>query len=206
MDGPAPAGGKELMHLPVEPDERYGLFVIDMQHDGVEPDSALPAEGAREIVPTIAELIQTARAHGWPIIHSRHEHRADLSDFGLSRHIEPPSCLEGTRGAQIIPELAPEKCDIVVTKRRYSTFRGTELDLILRDQDISGLIVCGILTDACVLNTVVDARGLDYKMWMVADALAGSTPARHEAALDNMSVWLADVRDAAWAKGTIAGN
>lgn len=194
------------MHLPVEAGERYGLFVIDMQHDGVEPDSALPAEGVREIIPVIGDLIEAARAHAWPIIYSRHEHRTDLSDFGISRHIEPPSCIEGTHGAQIIPELAPTEGDIVVTKRRYSTFRGTELDLILRDQGISGLIVCGILTDACVLNSVVDGRGLDYKMWMVADALAGSTAARHEAALDNMSAWLADIRDSAWAKEMIASR
>jgi len=194
------------MDLPLEAGERYGLFVIDMQYDGVDPDSALPAQGALDIIPTIQELIKVARANDWPVIHSRHEHREDLSDFGLSKYIEPPSCIEGTRGAQIIDELAPAEGDIVVTKRRYSTFQNTELDLILRQLGIAGLITCGILTDACVFSTVAQGRGLDYKFWMVADALAGSTPAAHEATLENMSVWLADVRDAAWATQTMTAN
>ncbi|WP_052344594.1 cysteine hydrolase family protein [Thermocrispum municipale] len=192
------------MYLPFEDGERYGVLVVDMQRDGVQPDGAIPAHGATDIIPAIEKLTTSARVHGWPVIHTQHVHRADLSDFGLSRHIEPPSCVDGGAGLEFVPPLQPQPGDRIVQKRRYSAFLHTDLDMLLRNLHINGLLICGILTDACVLSTVVDGRGLDYKLWMISDALAGTNPTLHNNALDIMAGWFADIRDTAWAHGAIA--
>lgn len=194
------------MELPLEDGERYGVLVVDMQHDGVQPDGAIPAAGALEIIPVIERIVGTAREHCWPVIHSQHVHRPDLTDFGLSRHVEPPSCLEGGRGLEFVPAMAPHPGDTVIRKRRYSAFLHTDLDLVLRGLDVHGLLVCGILTDACVLSTVVDGRGLDYKQWMIGDALAGTSPELHEQTLRVVAGYLADVRDSTWAIETMSAR
>lgn len=179
--------------IPLDDGDRPALLVIDMQRDGVRPDGAIPAEGAEAVIPAIQALAMTARTNGWPVVFTQHLHRRDLSDFGISALFEPPSCLEGTPGPDIVPELAPAESDYVVQKRRYDAFLSTDLELLLRGLKVTGLFVCGILTDACVLSTVTHARCLDYKVWLVADALAGLTAERHESALDLMRHFFADV-------------
>lgn len=54
-------------------------------------------------------------------------------------------------GAAIHPSLAPQPDDIIVTKHRVGAFTGTDLDMILRAQDIDTLILFGIYTSGAVL-------------------------------------------------------
>src|SRR3984893_11582047 len=44
---------------------------------------------------------------------------------------------------EIHPAIVPHPTDIVVTKRRVSAFSGSDLDVVLRAQDISHLVLCG---------------------------------------------------------------
>lgn len=192
------------MKLPMHDGERYAVLVVDMQRDGLEPDGPIFVEGGFDIVGNIQSVTQTARAALWPVVHTQHAHRADLSDFGISRHFEPPSCIEGSSGADFIPQLQPDPVDVVIHKRRYDAFTGTDLDLILRNLNVRGLFVCGVLTDACVLSTVVAARNLDYKVWMIADALSGTTASSHESALGIVDSYFGDVVTTNWALHTIS--
>lgn len=185
------------MRLPMRVDDNLALLVVDMQNDGLQTNGPLYVEGARDIVPRVAELTDVARRNGLRVLHSQHVHRADGSDFGIAGHFEPLSCVEGTTGKNFYAGMAPAEGDIVVQKRRYSAFQGTDLDLVLRSNGITGLLVAGIQTDACVLSTVVDARNRDYKVWMVSDALAGTTLELHSSALTICDRYFAEVLDLA---------
>lgn len=169
-----------------------------MQRDGLEEDGAIYVDSGHTIINNMQAVTSAARAAGWTIIHTQHAHRADLSDFGIATYFEKPSCLEGTPGMDFVDEMLPAAGDWVVRKRRYDAFHGTELDLLLRTQKISGLFVCGVLTDACVLSTVVHARNLDYKVWTVADALSGTTTQMHEGALTIIDTYFGQVVDTDW--------
>ena len=68
----------------------------------------------------------------------------------------------GTHGAEIIEELKPGQEDLVVKKRRYSGFFGTDLDLLLRELEIKKIYIVGILTNICVFFTAVDASVRGY--------------------------------------------
>lgn len=181
------------MKLPWRDGEQYALLIVDMQRDGLEPGGSIYVEGGLNIVANIQALTAAARTASWPVIHTQHVHRQDLSDFGISEYFEAPNCLDGTAGMDFIPQMAPEPGDLVVQKRRYDAFQGTELDLILRHLAVHGLVVCGVLTDACVLSTAVHARNLDYKTWPVSDALSGTTPIMHESALTIIDSYFGDV-------------
>jgi nicotinamidase-related amidase len=163
---------------------RTALLVIDMQNDFLLPGAPVHTPGGLRLVPVIAALAGQARRLGLPVVFTQEMHRADHSDFGIELAFEPPHCLEGSPGADIVTGLEPEPGDVRITgKRRYDAFLGTDLDLALRARGVENLLVTGVCTDICVICSVHHARNLDYRCFVLSDAVAGTTPQRHEAAL-----------------------
>ncbi len=163
---------------------RTALLVIDMQNDFLLPEAPVPAPGGLDLIPTIAGLAEACRNAGFPVVFTQEMHRADLSDFGIELDFEPPHCLEGTPGMDVVAGLAPRAGDVLIQrKRRYDAFLGTDLDVALRVRGVENLLVTGVCTDICVISTVHHARNLDYRCVVLRDGVAGTTPERHEAAL-----------------------
>jgi nicotinamidase-related amidase len=179
--------GSELRRFLRHPD-RTALLVIDMQNDFLLSDAPVHTPRGLELVPTIARLARSCREAGFPVAFTQEMHRADLSDFGIELDFEPPHCLEGTPGMDLVAGLDPEPGDLRIKgKRRYDAFLGTDLDLALRVRGVENLLVTGVCTDICVICTVHHARNLDYRVVVLEDAVAGTTAERHEAALACMA-------------------
>ncbi|HEY6542910.1 MAG TPA: isochorismatase family cysteine hydrolase [Ktedonobacteraceae bacterium] len=70
---------------------------------------------------------------------------------------------------EIHPAIAPQPTDIVVTKRRVSAFSGSDLEVILRAQGVSHLVLCGIATSGVVLSTLREAADKDYQLTVLSD-------------------------------------
>ena len=70
---------------------------------------------------------------------------------------------------EIHPAIAPQPTDIVVTKRRVSAFSGSDLEVVLRAQGISHLVLCGIATSGVVLSTLREAADKDYELTVLSD-------------------------------------
>ncbi len=175
---------------------KAALLVIDMQKDFLLKGFALPAEGGETIIPKIATLVDVARRAKIPVIFTLEQHRPDMSDFGIELEFEPPHCLEGSEGAELVEELRPAPGDFVVgRKRRYDAFLGTDLDLLLRNLNRTELLVCGVCTDICVSATVQHARNLDYRVFLITDCCAGTTLTRHAAALQCLGHVFAHLTD-----------
>jgi nicotinamidase-related amidase len=94
------------------------------------------------------------------------------------------SCLEGDASARTIGALAPRPDELVVRKRWYDAFAGTELDGALRARGVTSLVVTGTMTDICVLSTVVGAFNHEYRISVAADAVATLWPEIQRATLD----------------------
>ncbi len=75
---------------------------------------------------------------------------------------------------EIHPAIAPQTTDIVVTKRRVSAFSGSDLEVVLRAQDITHLVLCGIATSGVVLSTLREAADKDYQLTVLADCCVDS--------------------------------
>jgi nicotinamidase-related amidase len=75
---------------------------------------------------------------------------------------------------EIHPAIAPLPTDIVVTKRRVSAFSGSDLEVVLRAQDISHLVLCGIATSGVVLSTLREAADKDYQLTVLTDCCVDS--------------------------------
>jgi nicotinamidase-related amidase len=90
---------------------------------------------------------------------------------------------EGDAGA-IHPALTPKADDIVIVKHRISAFAGTDLDMILRANEINTLVLFGIATSGGVLSTLTDAADLDYRLFVIKDCCADLDAGLHGALVD----------------------
>jgi nicotinamidase-related amidase len=75
--------------------------------------------------------------------------------------------------------VAPETDEVVVTKRRVSAFSGSDLEVILRANEIASLVLTGIATSGVVLSTLRQAADLDYELTVLADACADADEEVH---------------------------
>jgi nicotinamidase-related amidase len=173
---------------------RAALVIVDMQRDFVEPGAPIACAGAPAIVPAILRLRAFAHDAGLPVIYTQEAHRRQKVDFGLElEYGETEHCVEGTPGIEIIDALAPAASDYVLVKRRYSGFFATDLDLLLKGLGVDTLVLTGVATDVCVRATAQDALQLDYRVLVPRECVAGTTPARHEAALEHVGYVLGRV-------------
>lgn len=70
------------------------------------------------------------------------------------------------------PSLAMEDGDVLVTKKRVSAFAGSDLEVLLRTNDIRHLVLCGIATSGVVLSTIREAADKDYELTILSDLCA----------------------------------
>lgn len=192
---------------------RTAIIVIDMQHDfgsrgGMFDLAGIDIAPIQAIVPLMRQVLDAGRNAGVSIIYTRQEHNADLSDAGNDRAphrikhrrmqiglaVKAPDgsdsrvLVRDTWNTALLPELAPQEGDLVVTKHRYSAFFETQLDAILRTKRIDTLIVVGTTTSICVESTVRDATFRDYRCLVLRDCTAepiawDAVRSNHEASL-----------------------
>jgi nicotinamidase-related amidase len=155
--------------------ERPALVIIDMQHDFVDPDSpSTCAPMAQERIPAIRSILDAARRVGVPVFHTRGIVKPDLSDLGLWKGHGKRSgrCqIDGSRGAEIVEDLAPIEGEHVVRKTRPSAFFGTDLHERLGSLGIDSLLVVGASMSGCVRATVTDGFSHDYRVSVIRDCV-----------------------------------
>jgi biuret amidohydrolase len=165
---------------------RPALLVIDMQHDFVDPGAGCYNVGAEHTVPLVAASIAAMKEANQPVIWTMEAHRPSGIDGGLENSPDctfEPHTIEGTRGIEVVPEIAPGADDLVVRKRRYNCFLGTELDLLLKALCVETLLVVGVSSDVCVHWTVGEAFQRDFHVRVLEDCVAGTSLEDHEASL-----------------------
>jgi nicotinamidase-related amidase len=178
------------------------VIMIDMQRDFIEPggfgatlgnDVALLAA----IVPTAARVLDTCRAAGVTIIHTKECHRPDLADCPPAKRLRGNPTLrigdpgtmgriliDGEPGVDFVPELKPHPGDIVISKPGKGAFYGTTLGEILRLRGITHLIFGGVTTEVCVQTTMREANDRGYECLLIEDATESYFPAFKSAAIE----------------------
>jgi nicotinamidase/pyrazinamidase len=151
-----------------------------MIHDFADPTGALYCGPTMPpVIDVCAREIERARSAKEPVVFLTDDHLPDDAEFAMF----PPHAIHGTEGAQIIPRLAPANTDVVIPKRRYSGFFGTDLDITLRERGVDTLRLVGDCTNICVLYTAADARNLGYAVEVVRDGVTSFDLEAHADAL-----------------------
>jgi nicotinamidase-related amidase len=159
---------------------KTALVVIDLQRGIVGFPSAPHA--AADVVARAARVADALRAAGGTVVLVHVTPSADGKD-GLKPITDAPPQGRGPMPAdwaEIVPELGPRPGDIVITKRQWGAFYGTELDLQFRRRGIDTIILCGISTTMGVESTARDAFERGYQQIFVEDAMAARGAEEHQ--------------------------
>lgn len=166
-------------------DKNCALLVIDIQQEDFRE---LTEENINEprwaCIRNARRVLDIFRAKKLPVIQIKEVHRADMVDFGRELDgSEGIHCMENSPDTDYARLTYPIEGEYLITKRRYSAFFGTDLEILLKGLHVDTLYLIGGLTDVCIHYTAVDAHQHDYHIKVVTDAVAGSSEEAHRYAL-----------------------
>ena len=119
-----------------------------------------------------------------PVIQVKEVHREDMVDFGRELDgSEGVHCIETSPYSDYAKLTYPIKGQYLISKRRYSAFFATDLEILLKGLKVDTLYMIGGLTEVCIHYTAVDAHQHDYRIRVMTDAVAGSSVEAHRYAL-----------------------
>ncbi|KAF2795244.1 Isochorismatase hydrolase [Melanomma pulvis-pyrius CBS 109.77] len=198
------------------------LVIVDVQEDFCPPHGSLAVQEGRDIVPALNELlslpfaVKIATKDFHPPDHisfaSNHpppDNKPFASMYTITNPLNPEEtqqtrlwpdhCVQGTKGAELVPELHVSKVHHIVEKGQdkrvemYSAFADpftnpnvsrSKLAQILHDEGITDVYVAGLAADYCVKFTALDARKEGFRTWVVGEATRpvdpGSMPEVHQ--------------------------
>ncbi len=153
-------------------DPKTALVVIDLQNGIV----ALPlAHQPGPVVEQSVKLLDAFRAKKLPVV------LVNVAGMAPGRNEQPHSGGElPADWADLIPELKQQPSDLLVTKRSWCAFTGTDLDARLKAAGVTQIVLCGIATSIGVESTARVAHALGYNVTLVRDAMADLKAEAHE--------------------------
>ena len=159
-------------------DDRTALVVVDLQNDFAHPDGSLFVSGGDDLVDGINAEITAARAAGGTIVVTQDWHPPATPHFETDGGVWPVHCIAGSWGAELVDGLDPDHAASAVIRKGtngedgYSAFAmrepGGDVDLptglagLLRERNITKVVVCGLATDVCVSATALSSQAAGF--------------------------------------------
>jgi nicotinamidase-related amidase len=158
------------------------LVVIDLQK-GIASRNTVPHD-SKTVVANAARLVKAFREQGMQVFlvrvtSSGAERLNPITDETWSMPPNMPSDWN-----EFVDEMKPEKSDIVITKRQWGAFYGTDLDLQLRRRGIRTIVLCGIATNFGVESTARFAYEYGYQQIFPEDAMSAMSEEAHKASIN----------------------
>jgi|SRR5208282_2625806 len=173
--------------------QHTALVLIDLQR-GVVGRTTAPRSPA-VVVRNAAKLAERFRAACAPVVLVRVAFSPDGLDI-LHPEVDQPM----PRGplppdwTELAPELGTHPTDLLITKRQWGAFYGTELDLQLRRRGVNKIVLGGIATNIGVESTARAAFELGYHQVFPEDAMAALNEEGHSASIRQIFPRLGQVR------------
>ncbi|WP_239350043.1 cysteine hydrolase family protein [Snodgrassella communis] len=166
------------------------LISIDYTNDFIAADGALTTGIAgQSIEEEIVNVTRTFIEQGDFVVFAIDAHQAN-DQYHPENKLFPPHNIIGTKGQDLYGALKnlytinQSNSQVYwLNKRHYSAFSGTDLDLRLRERNITEIHLTGVCTDICILHTAVDAYNLNYKIVIHQQAVASFDITGHNWAL-----------------------
>ena len=140
---------------------KCALLLIDIQNDYFE-NGKMTLSGTAVASEKARMILGKFRKNNNPVIHIRHIATAPGASFFLPE----------TAGSEIHNNVKPLDNERVIIKHFPNSFRNTELLDCLRAQNITDLVICGMMPHMCVDATVRAAKDFGFTCWVISDACA----------------------------------
>ena len=165
-------------------DPKTALLVVDVQNDFADPLGALAVSGGADVVRLANAQIAHALTGDATVVYTQDWHPESTPHFAKDGGVWPVHCVQDTWGAAFHPDLRVE--GEIVRKGAdgrdgYSGFSvreplsgdvsATQLESFLRSRSVERIVICGLATDYCVVETVLDARRLGFAVEVLADGI-----------------------------------
>lgn len=165
-------------------DRETALIVVDVQNDFADPAGSLYVREGEAVVPVANEQIGAAEEAGALIAYTQDWHPESTPHFEKDGGLWPVHCIQDSWGAMFQPDLRVVG-EVVRKGTRgedgYSAFSvrdplsgdtaPTVLHRVLAEGGVRRIVVCGLATDFCVVETVTDARELGYPVVVLRDGI-----------------------------------
>ena len=172
---------------------RTAIVVIDLQI-GVVNRKTTPHTAAT-VVANAARIVEAGRASGVRPILVYVDSSSDGNDFVKPDADQPTSRSNlPANYSDLAPELNRQPGDLIVVKRNWGAFYGTDLELQLRRRGLDTIILCGIATEFGVESTARDAFERGFNQIFVSDAMAAFSETSHSNALERVFPRMGRVR------------
>lgn len=175
--------------------ERPAILVIDMCRGITEPGHPLSIDMSAAFEP-MTRMLGLARERGVPVIYTTvaytPPHLADGGTF-VAKIPLLRELVEGSPLTEIDSRCAPQRGDIVITKKFPSAFYGTNLQSMLTSLKVDTTIVVGNSTSGCVRATVIDAVSGGFRVIIPRECVADRAPLSHAVNLFDMDAKYGDV-------------
>lgn len=169
------------------------LLVMDMQV-GILP--MLPNN--QTIISNVTKAIANARSKNIPVIYvvvgfrqGAPEASMNNKSFGAGKERFAKMNME--EFMTVHPDLKPMEGELIVTKRRVSSFTGSDLEVVLRALGIQHIVLSGIATSGVVLSTTREAADKDYRITILSDGCADGDEEVHRVLITKVFPRQADV-------------
>ncbi|WP_320991716.1 cysteine hydrolase family protein [Hungatella sp.] len=138
---------------------KKALLIIDVQNDYF-PNGKCPLYKPEAALNTIKDLLKKFRKQNLPVIYIRHE--------SLHGTFFNPN----TDGVQIHHDIKPLDTETVIVKHEPNSFYETDLQNKLVENEITELVVCGMMTHMCIDTTIRAAKDYGYEITLISDGCA----------------------------------
>lgn len=171
------------------------LVIIDMLNTYEHEDADRLIPSVARALPAVVDLLEQARGRELPVIYAN-------DNFGKwrSHHGEILEAALAGPHADLVEPVRPDGSAYFVVKARHSIFYETPLAYLLGTLDVSHLVLCGQVTEQCVLYSALDAHIRHLSVTVARDAVAHIHPDLADAALrmmeTNMSARITAAADA----------
>jgi len=179
-----------MAELQLDP-QKTALVLIDLQNAivGMNP---VPHTAA-QVVENSKKLADAFRGQGAPVVYVR----VDLNDF-MNPPVDQPHNLGDkplpAAASEITPSAGFQHGDILVTKRHWGAFAGTDLEQQLKSRGIDTVVLTGISTNVGVESTARQGTGLGFAFVLVEAACSSQNAEHHRFAFENIFPRLTRVR------------
>ncbi|WP_434625838.1 N-carbamoylsarcosine amidohydrolase [Azospirillum sp. B2RO_4] len=176
--------------------ERPALLVIDFMQGYTTEGAPLYAPGVVSAVAETAELLDAARRHGVPVVHTNiRYHPGHFADGGMWVRKAPvmKDMVEGNPLAAFCPEVAPRADEVVISKQYASAFFGTSLAPMLHAMGVDTVVLAGCSTSGCIRASAVDAVQHGFRTIVVRECVGDRHDGPHEANLFDIDSKYGDV-------------